>query len=541
MRSRNLPAARRAAVLALALSPASGCVPGGVNFSPATGVLTIGGTAAADVFVVRARANGTIVVNGGAVPIAGGVPTVANTVRIVMEGNGGDDQLGLDPTGGPLPSATITGGDGNDRLVGGAGDDAFVWLSGDGNDTIEGQGGSDELIVQGSNDPEDVDVAANGGRAVFTRNVGAVTIDLNDVEAIEFQALGGIDSVAVGDLSGTEVTEVRVELAAVSGGGDGRADTVAVDGTPGTDAVAVVDETGAVRVSGLPAGVLLSHPEPADTLAIATLGDTDVVDATSAGSGVVAIAIDGGAAEDLFFGSPGADHFTGGGGDDIALMGGGDDTFAWSPGDDDDTIEGQDGFDVLHFDGSDGAEDFEISANGGRTQLFRSVGNVTMDLNDVEAIDVAALGGADEIVVEDVNGTDLTRVAVSLAAQDGAGDGLADAIFVEGTGDDDVALATGDASALSIFGLAAQVEITGAEDPADRLTVSTFAGDDVVDATSLATPSIALTVDGGANADILLGGDGDDVLLGGDGDDVLIGNAGTDTLDGGIGNNVLIQ
>ena len=54
------------------------------------------------------------------------------------------------------------------------------------------------------------------------------------------------------------------------------------------------------------------------------------------------------------------------------------------------------------------------------------------------------------------------------------------------------------------------------------------------------TPSLALTLEGGDNEDILLGGDGDDVLIGGDGDDVLIGNGGADTLDGGIGDNILI-
>ena len=75
---------RRAAVLALAVSLASGCVPSGANFSPATGILTIGGTGTADTFVVSANIDGSLVVNGGLVPITGGVPTLANTVQIVM-------------------------------------------------------------------------------------------------------------------------------------------------------------------------------------------------------------------------------------------------------------------------------------------------------------------------------------------------------------------------------------------------------------------------------------------------------------------------
>jgi Ca2+-binding RTX toxin-like protein len=102
-------------------------------------------------------------------------------------------------------------------------------------------------------------------------------------------------------------------------------------------------------------------------------------------------------------------------------------------------------------------------------------------------------------------------------------------------------LAFGDASGASVLGLAAQVNVTGAEAALDRLVINTLAGDDVVEATGLAVGAIALTADGGAGADVLLGGDGADVLLGGDDDDVLIGGPGQDVLDGGAGDNVVIQ
>jgi Ca2+-binding RTX toxin-like protein len=527
-----------AAVLALTLCPVSGCVPSGAGFSPTTGVLTIAGTSGADSFVVRARANGTIVVNGGAVPISGGVPTVANTVRIVMLGLAGDDQLILDPAGGALPGAKIIGGPGTDVLVGSSGDDEFDWAPGDGSDTVEGQAGADTLLFQGSNDAEDIDLSANGGRALFSRSVGGVTIDLNDVEAIDFLARGGSDTVVVGDLSGTDVTEVRLDLAAsAGGGGDGRTDTVTIDGTAVADAVGVVGEDGGIRVEGLQATVSLSEPEPEDQLVIDGLGGGDTILAGGAGDGAIELVLDGGLGADTLFGSEGADTITGGDGDDFALLGDGDDTFVWNPGDDDDVIEGQDGFDTLLFNGSSAAEVIEISPNGARILLFRSVASVTADVNDVEAIDVAALGGADTIVVEDVTGTDLTLVNVDL----GTGDGQPDEIEVDGTDDDDVALIRGDASAVSVLGLAAQVEITGAEDPADRLTLNAQGGEDVVEASTLATPSLSLTANGGARADVLIGGDGDDVLNGGDGDDVLLGGPGVDTLDGGSGSNTLIQ
>ena len=59
-----------------------------------------------------------------------------------------------------------------------------------------------------------------------------------------------------------------------------------------------------------------------------------------------------------------------------------------------------------------------------------------------------------------------------------------------------------------MLGLAARVNIVGAEAANDRLTVNALAGDDVEDASGVAAGAIQLT---------LSGGDGDDVLIGGDG------------------------
>ncbi len=45
-----------------------------------------------------------------------------------------------------------------------------------------------------------------------------------------------------------------------------------------------------------------------------------------------------------------------------------------------------------------------MSANGARVRFTRDIGNITMDLNDVEAVDVRALAGADTITVDDLSG-----------------------------------------------------------------------------------------------------------------------------------------
>ena len=110
-----------------------------------------------------------------------------------------------------------------------------------------------------------------------------------------------------------------------------------------------------------------------------------------------------------------------------------------------------------------------------------------------------------------------------------------------GTNGDDVSVVFGDASGVAAIGLAAQVNITGAEGANDRLTLNMLAGDDVVDASGLAAGAIQLTVDGGDGNDVLIGSDGDDVLRGGAGDDVLLGGLGIDVIDGGDGDDIEIQ
>lgn len=82
-------------------------------------------------------------------------------------------------------------------------------------------------------------------------------------------------------------------------------------------------------------------------------------------------------------------------------------------------VEGQDGTDTMLFNGSNASENIDISANGNRVRLFRSVGAVTMDTDDVERIDVRAMGGADTIVVHDLSGTDVTQVTTDLSATGG--------------------------------------------------------------------------------------------------------------------------
>jgi Ca2+-binding RTX toxin-like protein len=424
----------------------------------------------------------------------------------------------------------------------GAGDDVFQWDPGDGNDTIEGQDGADRLLFFGSGASENIDIIANGGRVLFLRNVANITMDLNDVETIEFRALGSADNIVVGDLSGTDVTRIDLDLRGPNGGGDGAADTVTVNATNGADAFGVTGDAGGISVFGLQAGVNVFFQEVAnDRLVLNALGGDDVIDAKSLEADGIQLTMNGGLGDDLFLGSEGDDLINGGDGDDTALMGAGDDTFVWNPGDDNDTLEGQAGFDTMLFNGANIAENIDITANGGRALFFRNIATVTMDLNDVEAIDFNALGGADNIVVNDLTGTDVVEVNLNLAVVGGGGDAQPDNVTVHGTGGDDVVLITGDAAGVSVLGLAAQVNITGAEAALDKLRALAGAGDDVIEASSVALGAIGLVLDGGEGNDIIIGGEGDDVLIGGEGDDVLIGGGGNDIFDFGPGDDIEIQ
>jgi Ca2+-binding RTX toxin-like protein len=167
---------------------------------------------------------------------------IGTSENLVLNANGGDDTFsatgnlaaliditvdggtGNDTLRGGNGSDTLLGGDGNDFVDGnqgndtallGAGDDVFQWDPGDGSDIVEGQAGADTLVFNGANISERIDISANGGRVRFSRDIANITMDLDDVEQIDFNALGGADMVTVNDLTGTDVTEVNVNLAMV--------------------------------------------------------------------------------------------------------------------------------------------------------------------------------------------------------------------------------------------------------------------------------------------------------------------------------------
>jgi Ca2+-binding RTX toxin-like protein len=429
-------------------------------------------------------------------------------------------------------------------LFGGDGNDTFVWNPGDGSDVVEGQGGHDTLQFNGSNQNENMTLSANGSRVKLFRDVGNVTMDINGVEQVDIAAEGGADTITVNDLTGTGVTDVNIDLAGATPRGDGQADAVIVNGSAAADNLTISGAGDRVAVVGPSTTVQIDHAEAAnDSLRVNGLAGDDTLDASGLHARVIALTLDGGDGNDVLIGSRGDDLLIGGRGADMLFGGPGNDTFVWNPGDGSDVVEGQGGHDTLQFNGSNQNENMTLSANGSRVKLFRDVGNVTMDVNGVEQVNIAAEGGADTITVNDLTGTGVTDVNIDLAGTPGSGtgDGAADTVIVNGTDGRDTIAIGGDAGSADVIGLAARVHISGAEPASDALIVNALGGDDLVNASGLSATAIQLTEDGGAGNDILIGGAGADTIRGGDGNDLLIGGPGQDNLDGGPGSNVVIQ
>jgi len=242
----------------------------------------------------------------------------------LVDAGNGDDHVRIDQVNGAFTDVgvTVDGGDGNDTFIGGdgnevffggngndfadgnkgadsafmgSGNDTFQWDPGDGSDLVEGGSGRDTLVFNGANAAEKMRLVPNGSRALFLRDVGTITMDLNGIERVNTTTLGGADTFSVGDLSGTDVREANVDLAAQGGGGDGQLDSVTVDGTAHRDDVQVHREDSAIEVKGLPTHVRITGNEPTDHLQINTQDGNDRVNVDRHASAAIDVGVDLGA------------------------------------------------------------------------------------------------------------------------------------------------------------------------------------------------------------------------------------------------------
>src|SRR6185503_6783562 len=139
--------------------------------------------------------------------------TFTDSIPTTIAGGNGNDSLnggqGAEILKGGNGDDRVDGGKGNDTAILGRGDDTFRGDPGEGSDVIEGQSGLDTMVFNGANAPaaENVTMSANGGRLTFHRDPANITMDTDDVEIVDFNAIGGLDTVTVNDLTGTDVIQ----------------------------------------------------------------------------------------------------------------------------------------------------------------------------------------------------------------------------------------------------------------------------------------------------------------------------------------------
>lgn len=151
---------------------------------------------------------------------------------------------------GTAAADTITGAGGNDKALMGGGNDVFVWNPGDGSDTVEGGVGNDTLRFKGAASGQGFIVSAIAGRALFT--AGADIMDLNDVERLELQPLGGGDFLTILAIAGTDLKQMALDLSnGTSGVGDGAVDTIEAFATEGANTINLTQTGNVISATGL--------------------------------------------------------------------------------------------------------------------------------------------------------------------------------------------------------------------------------------------------------------------------------------------------
>ena len=388
-------AARRLLAVVLGIAAILAASPPASAATTATfsnGVLTVLGDAADNSIVVSRDAAGRILVNNGAIAVAGGSPTVADTSLIQVFGRAGNDPISLDEASGALPRANLFGDADNDTLTGGSGGDQLFGQAG--TDTLLGRGGFDILIGGGGND------TLTGG-------------DADD----QVFGQGRDDRMIWNPGDDTDLNE----------GGAG-ADTVEVNGGGGAEQFTTTANGTRVRFDRLNPAPFAIDIGTSEKLSLNANGGDDSFSATRNLAALIAITVDAGSGNDTILGSNGVDVLLGGVGDDFvdgqpgddaAFLGARDDVFQWDPATGTTPSRGRTEPTRCSSSAPAAPSASTSSANGGRVLFSRNMANVMMDLDDVERDRLPALGGTDTAVVNDLCGTDPTQLDIDLAGVGG--------------------------------------------------------------------------------------------------------------------------
>jgi len=450
--------------------------------------------------------------------IGGRSDAVATNDDDTVFGDGGNDVILGDS--GIIGSVTLLGGAGNDSLVGGAGDDLIYGQAG--NDTLEGGQGLDTLVGSQGNDllsgQDDADSIEGGSGADF---IFGGSGDDNIIGGLGSLSTALVPSVPADD--GTDAADFIIGDA----GNDvilGDNGTIAADrslvqtqATGGAGADTVLGGVGDDIIFGGGFGDFLFGDLTGGTGNDVVVGDQGSMTATqivavhstelnSSGNDVIT----GEGGNDTLLGGDGGDVIDGSAGQDVILGDNGTVTFAGAVRQKIATTAGTGGKDTIT-----GGSDADIALGGDDSDTIDGAGGADILLGDNGQIDY--LGG----IVSFIQTTD---TSIATGGDDHIFGGPGDDIMLGGVGSDDL---TGDADSDIILGDNGFLDYNKGNN-----------GDLLLDeiATKDFTIGASDNISGGGGDDIAFGGTagdtmfGDDSLLGAPnaspGEDVLVGDQG---------------
>jgi Ca2+-binding RTX toxin-like protein len=354
--------------------------------------LTLTGDDTAETVTLNVDADGLITHN---LPIAGGITsatdfdpaagapvTLPNDGTITVEANmaGGNDTVTLNVPN--LASATVDGGPGDDIITGTDGDDTLLGAAGNdritgfrGNDTVSGGDGSDLMIWNNGDNNDTNDGGANNDETLIT---GAAADD--NLTVVQQGTTTRFDR--------TNLVPFNVQLL------NGTVEKLSITPFAGND-------------------TLTTSPDVPVAMAVDGGAGDDVM-TTGAGADL----LNGFDGNDTLNGQGGGDRIVGDRGNDAMNGGAGDDTLVWNNGDNNDVMNGEDGVDRIETNLAAAGDQASLKVENGRVRFDRlNLVPFNLSIGTAETFELNGLGGDDTL-------TTANDVALPLDVDAGAGNDI---------------------------------------------------------------------------------------------------------------------
>ena len=460
-----------------------------------------------------------------------------------LSGDAGADSIyggdGVDVLSGGDDNDYLSGSSGADTLSGDAGDDTL--LGGNGADTLLGGDGVDSL--GGGNGADTLD--GGDGNDTLNGNGGTDLIDESDATTTIIVSLSGSSAGSIVDGSETDVV-YNVENVNTGSGDDtitvNDGSTNIINAATGTDVATAVNGSGTITVTRSLSG---TGPDVTVTDTGGGIGTDTYID-------VEQVNVTGGATDDTFIVTDANDNiFDGGDGNDTIDYDANSDPITVSfnstatatisgTGLGNDTLAN---FESIATDVGDDV--FSFGADAGTVQLIGDSGNDTYDFNagaegNLTLTDTDAGTFIDFTDYDEGATLNLGSTSIQTVGTNLSATLSSSTVFTSVSGSAFADNFTGTSVADNIYGGGGNDTLNGSS--GDDFLFGE-GGQDLInggsDADYISGGDDADTLNGNAGADTIDGDDGDDTISGGSDDDLLRGGDGNDSIDGGSGDDTL--